>query len=161
MIADQPGHQCIQVSKNLHRLFTGHQVQCCFDCSHADQKKLPPVPYADLLRYTASADVGIISTQNLCLNNWFCMPNKLFEYIQAGIPILCNNLHDCEIIIEDYGIGRIIPEYTQEHLTAQLFAMHTEDRARYTAGLKKAQSAFHWDQEAEKLRTIYGPLTSI
>lgn len=121
----------------------------------------PPVPYADLLRYTASADVGIISTQNLCLNNWFCMPNKLFEYIQAGIPVLCNNLHDCEIIIEDYGIGRIIPEYTKEHLTAQLIAMHTEDRARYIPGLKKAQSAFHWDREAEKLRTIYGPLTSI
>ncbi|MCH2198686.1 MAG: glycosyltransferase family 4 protein [Flavobacteriales bacterium] len=117
-----------------------------------------PVPYHDLIRYTASADVGVISTQNLCLNNWFCMPNKLFEYIQAGVPVLCNSLHDCKDVIESRGIGEIIPEYTKDSLEETVRMMASKDLSTYQAGLKKAADEFQWDKEEIKLKKIYADL---
>jgi len=60
-------------------------------------KIIPPVPYAELLTWTASADIGLIiyspsSAQTLSPNIQMCLPNKLFEYLMAGLPILASSL---------------------------------------------------------------------
>lgn len=115
----------------------------------------PSVPYHDLIQYTASVDVGIISTQNLCLNNWFCMPNKLFEYIQAEIPVLTNNLHDCRQVVKEWEIGEVIPEYNAEDLERSVRAMAKKDLSIYQEGLKKAKKNFQWNTEEKKLEEIY------
>ncbi len=115
----------------------------------------PFVPYHDLIPYTASVDVGIISTQNLCLNNWFCMPNKLFEYIQAEIPVLTNNLHDCKAVVNEWKIGEVIPEYTHDSLEAAVRKMAEQDLNKYIPGLQKAKQHFQWENEEKKLQQIY------
>ncbi|MFT4778548.1 MAG: glycosyltransferase involved in cell wall biosynthesis [Flavobacteriales bacterium] len=120
----------------------------------------PSVPYHDLIQYTASVDVGIISTQNLCLNNWFCMPNKLFEYIQAEIPVLTNNLHDCRQIVREWKIGEVIPEYTTEDLEKSVREMARKDLSQYSDGLKKAKLNFQWNTEEKKLKEIYAKLAA-
>lgn len=54
-------------------------------------KILPPVPYAELLDWTASADMGlIIYSPGQSLNVQMCLPNKLFEYLMAGLPVLAS-----------------------------------------------------------------------
>ena len=118
----------------------------------------PFVPYHDLIAYTASVDVGIISTQNLCLNNWFCMPNKLFEYIQAEIPVLSNNLSDCKRVVREWEIGDIIEEYNAEELEKAIRKMAAEDLSKYQPGLKKAKEHFQWEQEELKIKEIYSSL---
>jgi glycosyltransferase involved in cell wall biosynthesis len=115
----------------------------------------PAVPYHDLVEYTSSADVGILSIQNLCLSYWYCMPNKLFEYIQARIPILSNNLHDSKMVIEEYNLGVVIPEYTLEALEAGIREIARQDLSVYQPGLEKAKGEFHWEKEEAKLLEIY------
>ncbi|MGB0423046.1 MAG: glycosyltransferase [Flavobacteriales bacterium] len=117
----------------------------------------PFVPYHDLIAYTASVDVGIISTQNLCLNNWFCMPNKLFEYIQAEIPVLTNSLHDCTRVVEEWKIGEIIEQYTTEDLEIAVRMIANKDLTQYQDGLKRAKMNFNWENEEKKLIEIYRP----
>ena len=47
---------------------------------------LPSVPLEELLAHTAQADVGVTLLQDTCQNHRLAPPNKLFEYIAAGIP---------------------------------------------------------------------------
>lgn len=148
----------------LHLVLMGsgtHEPLCAAAAERCESIHLrPPVPYHDLIQYTAGADIGVISTQNLCLNNWFCMPNKMFEYIQAGVPVLCNDLHDCRRVIEEYSLGEIIPEYNSEALETAVKFMASVDLNKYQSGLKKAQEHFTWESEEPKLREIYQRIQS-
>src|SRR5204862_484616 len=45
----------------------------------------PPVPPQEVLKHTAGADVGLIGVENVCLSYYYSLPNKLFEYLAAGI----------------------------------------------------------------------------
>ena len=74
---------------------------------------IPPVPYAELLNWSASADIGLIiyaPTTGLTLtpNIRMCLPNKLFEYLMAGLPILASSLDAVEDIIRTYDVGCIV-----------------------------------------------------
>jgi glycosyltransferase involved in cell wall biosynthesis len=48
----------------------------------------PAVPPRDVLRHTAAADVGLVGVENICLSYYFSLPNKLFEFLAAGLPVL-------------------------------------------------------------------------
>jgi glycosyltransferase involved in cell wall biosynthesis len=148
----------------LHLVLMGsgiHEDLCAAAAKRCESIHLrPPVPYHELIQYTAGADIGVISTQNLCLNNWFCMPNKMFEYIQAGVPVLCNDLYDCRRVIKEYGLGEIIPEYTSSALEIIVKSMATMDLNKYQGGLKRAKEHFVWESEEPKLLKIYQRIQS-
>lgn len=73
----------------------------------------PAVSSDELLDYTASADFGILSTDDSCLNHIYCLPNKLFEYIMAGLPILSSELTEVKIILEEYKCGLTVKSFTK------------------------------------------------
>ncbi len=119
---------------------------------------LPAVPYEQLLNYTASADVGVVSTQNLCLNNYLCMPNKLFEYIQAGLPILSNNLKECGSFVVDRQLGFMAEEWEPEAVQRAIAQFDEENLPRFKSNSERAATAFNWQVEKEKLKKIYTEL---
>ncbi len=116
---------------------------------------MPAVPYHEVLSYTSSADVGLLSVKPTCLSYLYCLPNKLFEYIQAGIPVLANNLPDCRAILEEYNIGRVIEEYNVASLKRAVEQMHDEDLAVYQEGLQVAAEDLHWEREEGRLMEVY------
>ncbi len=63
------------------------------------------VPWTDLLPWTASADLGIIPYPPVDLNALWCTPNKLFEYIQAAVPIVANDLPELRRYTAETGFG--------------------------------------------------------
>jgi len=83
------------------------------------------------------------------------MPNKFFEYIQAGNPILSNNLPDCRALIEHYGIGEVIETYNVAGVNAAVDMMVKADFSSYHKGLEKAAAELHWDKEVESLYNAY------
>ena len=113
------------------------------------------VPYQDIMRYSSSADVGFNSTQNVCLNNYYCLPNKFFEYIQAGLPIISNYLPDCKALIEKYNIGKVLAHYNVEEINKAVDEMIQTDLAIYQDGLKLAGDELNWEKEEEKMHDIY------
>ena len=64
-----------------------------------------PVPLAELLSYSAQADVGVTLLEDTCENHRLALPNKAFEYVAAGIPVVASDLPELRRIVEDYGIG--------------------------------------------------------
>ncbi|MDZ4824035.1 MAG: glycosyltransferase [Flavobacteriales bacterium] len=115
----------------------------------------PSVPYHQLVEYTASADYGIISTQNLCLNNFYCMPNKLFEYIQAEVPILTNNLYECKRIVAGENLGVVIEEYTSPKLKDAIRKIVSVPREQFVVNLKRIKKDYCWENEEKKLIHLY------
>lgn len=62
----------------------------------------------DILDYTAGAFAGLSIIDNISINNYYALPNKIFEYMMSGLPVIANNLPQMKIIIEKYDIGKVL-----------------------------------------------------
>jgi glycosyltransferase involved in cell wall biosynthesis len=122
-------------------------------------KIVPSVPYAELLEWTASADIGlIIFPLNRALGLRMCLPNKLFEYLMAGLPILATPLDAVSDIIRTYDVGQIVSSLTPADVGAAIKAMITDSlacaRMRRNA-LHAAQQDLCWEKERQQLISFY------
>ena len=64
-----------------------------------------PVPPDQLLKYTASADVGVTMLEDVCLNHHLALPNKLFEYLAANIPVIASDLPEIRKVVVEHEVG--------------------------------------------------------
>ena len=113
------------------------------------------VPYNDLLAYTSSADFGLMSAENVCLSYKYCMPNKLFEYINAGIPIITTNLKDCSELVIKERIGLVLESDNAEGVRNTINFALESSKQNYSTSLAAAAAKYNWDREKEKLYKIY------
>ncbi len=68
----------------------------------------PAVSPTVVLDYTSSADLGIHMIQNTCLNHYYCMPNKVFEYAMVGLPVIVSYMKEMRELVEKYNMGIIV-----------------------------------------------------
>jgi glycosyltransferase involved in cell wall biosynthesis len=118
----------------------------------------PYVSYSEINAYTGSADVGLNMAKDSCLNHRYCLPNKIFEYIQAQLPILTNHLIDCSHLIQQYEIGSIIFQYTPEGINAAIDHMLQLNFAQMKRNLILAKSELNWEKEQSALIEVYKPI---
>jgi glycosyltransferase involved in cell wall biosynthesis len=115
----------------------------------------------ELLDFTASAHLGVIPYRATCLNNKFCTPNKLFEFIAAGLPFVATDLVEIRRIVDRYEIGIVGATDTPRAL-AYLLDEALCNRERYEVwkkNIKNAQREVSWDVEGEKyLRVVKAAL---
>lgn len=127
-------------------------------------KILPPVPYEELLDWTASADIGLsVLPSDHSLSIRKCLPNKFFEYLMAGLPVLSSELEAVAEAIETYGVGRIAPSLAPRELAASINDMlaDREGLARMSANaLAIARQEFYWEKESQKLLHLYEDILS-
>ena len=120
----------------------------------------PKMPYKDLMQYTSAADLGLSLDKDTNINYRFSLPNKLFDYIQAEIPVLATDLVEIKKIIKQYDIGEII-QSAEPELIAQVITKCFADEKRITSwksNLVKASEDLCWENEAVKLKEIYTKL---
>lgn len=117
----------------------------------------PAVPQQHLLDITASADAGIIPYQPICLNNYYCTPNKLFEFIAAGLPVLASDLPELRRLVADNGIGQV-RELGSARLIADAITDFFSDDGQLLAWQEKQKEIrqiLSWQREGERLQWIY------
>lgn len=121
---------------------------------------LPAVPQAELLGWTASADAGIVPYVADCLNSRLCTPNKLYEFIAAGLPILASDLPELRAIVAGEGFGVVAPLETSASIARAITDLFADERRlRAWAGAVRAGRGRHsWEAQAEALRRIYSTL---
>jgi glycosyltransferase involved in cell wall biosynthesis len=81
---------------------------------------LPAVPQEELLQHSASADIGIIPYPHVDLNSYYCTPNKLFEFIQARLPILANDSPELRRFVLDEGFGLTRPMKSPKQIASAI-----------------------------------------
>jgi glycosyltransferase involved in cell wall biosynthesis len=115
------------------------------------------IPAEELSQLTCQCDLGISLEEDLGLNYVYALPNKLFDYIQARVPVLVSDLPEMSRIVSNYDIGRTIHAGNPESL-ACVFREMLEDgpvRQQWLYNLEKASFELCWEREKEKLLTVY------
>ncbi|MEA3317338.1 MAG: glycosyltransferase, partial [Bacteroidota bacterium] len=81
---------------------------------------LGKIPFCDLPQYTINADIGIALEENIGLNYYYALPNKLFDYIQAGVPVLVSPFPEMQQIVQEYDIGTVYDHSNPEVLAKKI-----------------------------------------
>lgn len=115
----------------------------------------PAVPYDQVVKMVAKADYGLLSVENVCLNYYHSMPNKLFEYMQARIPILVAELKDCQDVVEQEQIGFSGDSATPEGWNRLVDKALKTDPEKFTENLERASKKYNWEKEEVKLLALY------
>jgi len=116
----------------------------------------PAVAQADLLDVTASADAGIIPYQRTCLNNYYCTPNKLFEFIAAGVPILASDLPELRRLVHEQRIGRVANLATPARIADAIEGFLKDDHLQYwRKHLASVRDELSWQRESIRFKQIY------
>ena len=117
---------------------------------------LPAVAQSELLDWTRSADVGVIPYPDVDLNHHWCSPNKLFEFIQAGIPIVANDLPYLRDVIVGEQLGRVAPIERPEEFAAALEDVLSPDRrAEFARMVRDAAPRYDWSSQVPALLGAY------
>lgn len=123
---------------------------------------LPPVPSEKLPELTADADAGLILFRNTCLNHYYSLPNKLYEYMMAGVPIIASDLPEIARVIREYDIGRLVDPEDPASIAAAIRGIAADRRALAESGRRARQAALAhhtWAVQESVLLDIYSKLT--
>ncbi|WP_052888716.1 glycosyltransferase [Thermogemmatispora carboxidivorans] len=125
-------------------------------------KLLPPVPYEELLTWTASADLGLtLLPPDYSLSIRYCLPNKFFEYLMAGLPVLSSQLDVIAELIQAHQLGVVEPSLDPATVAATINrVIHDQEaleRMRQHA-LEIAHREFNWNREQFHLFELYEAL---
>jgi glycosyltransferase involved in cell wall biosynthesis len=121
-----------------------------------------PVPMADLVPAAAEADVGVVPYTAYSPGYYYASPNKLFEYMMAGLAIAVSNLPVLEKIVRDHDLGVVFDPADPRHIAAQLNALVENPMRLRTCRENSARAGrerFHWNHEGGKLINLYQALS--
>lgn len=121
---------------------------------------LDPVRPNEVINYIRGADVGLCLIEDTCLSYRYCLPNKLFESLLAGIPVLASNLPDQAEIVKKYEGGWVVENNLSE-ITKFLREVKFVDVKSRSDGLLDRVSCLTWDNEAKILLKCYANLLTI
>ena len=81
---------------------------------------LPKMPFDELCSLTASADVGLSLDQGVHGNYLMSLPNKLFDYIHAGIPVVATPMPEVARVVDGWKIGAVVKDSTPDRVIERL-----------------------------------------
>lgn len=114
----------------------------------------------ELLSFTSSADLGVIPYRNVSLNNYLCSPNKVFEYMMAGLPMVVSDFPILRSFAE-LGIGFTFNPEDPKSIATAIDKVLGNDRLREKmsrTALDLARTKYNWEVEEKKLFKVYKEL---
>lgn len=111
----------------------------------------------ELPTYTSSADIGIHMIINTCLNHYYCLPNKVFEYFVYGIPVIVSNFPEMASVVESNNIGWCISPQI-ETLVKLINTITNDEIEKYRSNVLVKRNDFSWENEAKEYIIAYEKL---
>jgi glycosyltransferase involved in cell wall biosynthesis len=122
---------------------------------------LPSVALEQLLAHTAEADVGVTLLQDTCENHRLALPNKLFEYIAAGVPVVASDLPEIRRLIERHRVGwYVAPDDPTALAGALRGALEQRADPALRERLADAAAELSWPREQLRLTELYARLAA-
>ncbi|KAA3614094.1 MAG: glycosyltransferase [Calditrichaeota bacterium] len=117
----------------------------------------PMVESGKLLNKIETKDLGIALIEADSINRKYALPNKFFEYIQAGIPVLASNIPTLMEYVEKYQVGLTANPNSIDDIAEKLQTMLSDSNlfTKFSANCFKASKELCWENESKKLKNIY------
>ena len=115
-----------------------------------------PVPTHDVIKVSASADIGLSLVENTCLSHFYSMPNKVFEYLFSGIPVVVSDMAETSSLVKKYDVGEVLAHVSPETLRASLLSM--DAKKNHVPNIKSLISDMSWERQEEKMLSVYETL---
>jgi glycosyltransferase involved in cell wall biosynthesis len=122
------------------------------------------LPYQEALGIVSEADVGLIP--HLANESWnTTIPNKLFDYMAAGLPVLASDALPTRRVVEETGCGVWFRSGDAEHLADGLASLRPFDRRRShaAAGRRAIRERYNWEVDRVRMlaaiEAVAGPRT--
>jgi glycosyltransferase involved in cell wall biosynthesis len=119
----------------------------------------PPVPLAQLLSFTTQADVGVSLLEDTCENHRLALPNKLFEYLAADLPVVVSDLPEMRRLVTERGVGWVTNSGDPADIARVLDdALGSRDDAALHERVRAAAAELNWPHERARLTDLYAKL---
>ena len=108
------------------------------------------VPHDQVVPLVKSADYGVCLVEKVSLSDYYSLPNKLFEYAFAGVPVLASNFPDMQELVERFSLGACTAD-DEASITQAVMRLQASGRQRVTTDL----APLGWAAQADHLRGLY------
>lgn len=113
------------------------------------------LPHEELDRLTPQADVGLLMLEDMGLSYHLTLPNRVGDFVAAGVPMVVSNMPETVAVVRQYDIGEVIDgtgaKPLAEAVERLLARWSTLDAAKREARFAPAQKDLNWDNEKQKL----------
>jgi glycosyltransferase involved in cell wall biosynthesis len=110
------------------------------------------IPFENLPKYTACADIGINLLENMGLSYYYSLPNRIFDFIREGVPILASDFPEIHKIIAHYNIGMLTGNLAPQYLASVVKSMALKGKNR--SAYATANAELCWENEAAILLQV-------
>jgi glycosyltransferase involved in cell wall biosynthesis len=128
---------------------------------------LAAVPPERLLEWVVDADVGVMAIQTSTLNHYLSTPNKLFECLSAGVPVVASDFPEIRRIVAGDAAGPLgilcrpdDPADVARGIRSILDLSAGERLALRLRCLTAAHERWNWETESAHLIDLYAQLTA-
>jgi glycosyltransferase involved in cell wall biosynthesis len=140
--------------RDAHLIFVGYgdldALIRVYADSHCNIHLHSPVPHGEVVGIVKNADYGLCFIENISLSDYFCLPNKLFEYAFAGLDVLASDFPEIQKIVNQYSLGICCSpdSYSIVKAVEEALLRQPSDRFRDISQLS-------WSAQADRLRASY------
>ena len=115
----------------------------------------PAVSPQVVLDYTSSADVGVSLIEATCLSYYYCMPNKLFEYAMAGLPVIVSNMKEMSEFVRFNRVGVVADQCSVGAINQAIDVFLSCDLSEMKSRSYVAACKFSWEVQEQKMISAY------
>jgi glycosyltransferase involved in cell wall biosynthesis len=116
---------------------------------------LPAVPKREIPAIAASADVGICIVSPSCLSYAYCMPNKLFEYLTSGLPVLVSPCMTLQEFVVENEVGAVLTEMTPAGVLQKIQSLAATDLSAIKTRAVTVARDHSWSVQEQRLKSAY------
>lgn len=116
---------------------------------------LAPVPPDAVVAAAAGADAAVALIQNACLSYYYCSPNKVFEALAAGLPVVASDFPDLRRVLGDSAAGALCAPDDPAAVAAAITAVLARPRSAAREAALALAARYTWESEARKLAALY------
>ena len=115
------------------------------------------IPASQVLKYTANSFLGMSIIENLSKSYYLSLPNKIFEYIHVGIPVISSNFPEVQKIMTKFKVGELVdPENKQEIIKKIKFLIkHADIYSKYKQNCINARETLNWENQEPKFLELF------
>ncbi|MRR07513.1 MAG: hypothetical protein EG828_11365 [Deltaproteobacteria bacterium] len=112
---------------------------------------VPPVPMPEIVSHINKYDMGLYILPDNSFNNWFALPNKIFEFIQARLGVAIGPSVEMARIVKNHGVGVVADSFKPRALAEKLNCLSSQDIRRFKERAHAAASSLSQESNCERL----------